>query len=274
MTLFYLIAQIQTGVSWLDPLLDRILTDYGAITVLIVVVLAFVMITLYNTNQRANENERFVLKVAQKNQDTNDDLIKTKDEFSAFKIESAKKEGVFEGQIVEMSKTIKHQQDKQEQNERIWNEERRQLKEEIDKLSRQINHFQEELNGKTELIKAMELERETLNGQLKTRDGTLAQVEREKLQLMTQIRNLEGEIESLKRLRDEQAQQITATGKELMDMKQELQRLEESMKAPEMLVVPDVTLSKVTSLSIPPDAPQTFATTVTPQAKENPDETQ
>lgn len=269
MTPFFQIAQAQTGVSWLDPLLDRILTDYGAITVLIVVVLVFVVVTLHNTNQRVNESGKFVLSVAQKNQETNDDLIKTKDEFSNYKIESAKKEGILEGQIAELSKTVKHQQDKQEEKEKVWNEERRQLKEEIDKLSRQINHFQTELNGKTELIKAMELERDTLNGQLKDKDSTLAQAEREKLQLMTQIRNLESEIEALKALRDEQSEQIVSLGKELLEARNELEALTRELPT---VKLPDTTLNAVTSFVVPPNVAQTVAT-VAPQ-EEKDDETE
>lgn len=183
---------METGISWLDPLLEAILGDYGAIGLLIVVVLVFIVITLNNTNKRADESERFVLDTAKDAKDTKDELIKTKDELSNFKIETAKKEGVFEGQIIELSRTVKHQQDKYELQEKIWGETRHKLEAEIERLTKESTESKERLAKLEEELKGKNAELERVTGERDMQKNRIADLERERLDKELEIERMKG----------------------------------------------------------------------------------
>lgn len=213
-----ILAQVDIGVNW-SEVANSVFLQYGPIVLLVIVVLVYMAVTAFNINKRADKNEEFVLETAKEARENKDDLIKVKDEFHAFQVEAAMDKGVQLGRIDELSRLIKHNQDKYEEKEKIWNEERRQLKDELDRLSKELNNHREELNGKTAIIQGLELERDALSEQLKDRDAQLSRV-------TSNLETLIKDKEHLEALIKEQSEQIVALTKQLVVLEDKLKIVE------------------------------------------------
>lgn len=179
----------QTELDW-GAIFNSAISQYGAVIVLVLLVLAYIAITAFNINKRADQNEEFVLKTAKEATATKDDLIKVKDEFHAFQVLAGTDKGILLGRIDELSKMYAAAQARYEEKERAWEKEQRSLEERINKLSVQYTELLKDHNGNKAALAAVELERDLLKSQL-------ADVERDKLELETKVAHLQNERDRL-----------------------------------------------------------------------------
>jgi predicted nucleic acid-binding Zn-ribbon protein len=197
------IAQIQTGNANADYFINAFLLQYGAAATLVLIFVAYFAYTLWRQNKRTDENEQFVLKTAKDGQETKDELIKLKDEYHAFKLTSASEKGVQDGRIIELSDTVKRQQEKFDEREKV-------LQREIDRLTKESAESKERLAKLEEELQGKKAELEKVTSERDAQKQAIADLERDKLEL-------ESQIESLKRTIAEQSEQIISLGTQLAD---------------------------------------------------------
>lgn len=207
MTLFPL-AQISTGTGF-DPLLNAIFVDYGALPATLVIFAVMALLVWRNRQNANTETTRAINKLAT---EQTDELNKTNNEFRAYQMRTEKEMGVQEGRITELSRTVKHQQDKYEQQEKAWGETRNKLEAEIERLTKEsadskerLAKLEEELNGKKAELEKVTAERDA-------HKETVDSLQREKL-------DKELEIERMRTLILEQENAIKALKQELDGLK-------------------------------------------------------
>lgn len=210
MLLFSLIAQIQTGNSGLDYLIN----NYGALTTALILMLGlggFVIWAVVDMRRKSNATET-------KREQIVNGLAERTTKLEGELREEQKARYIAEGRVNELSTMQRHDRDKFEEREKIWSQERGQLTEKVDKLSKRIETTEQESNGKTQIIQALELERDSLNSQLKDKDtelqGKQAQIER----MQSNINALQIDNEALKQKDTEQAAQISSLAKQLAEL--------------------------------------------------------
>ena len=226
-----ILAQVP-AIDW-GAIASNVLTEYGAVILLVVVVLVYMAITAFNINKRADKNEEFVLETAKDQRETKDELIKVKDEFHAFQVATATDKGTLLGRIDQLTQMYAAAQARYEEKERAWEKEQRNFEKRINELSAQYTELLKDHNGNKAALAEVGLERDLLKSQC-------ADLERDKLELQTKLEHYQADIERL------QAELATSSTHS---------KLDETIPFPDKLEISE-TVTKMTVETVVKTAPE------------------